>query len=362
LLRLRQAWEFKHPDFKANNKDALDNIRRKAPAARKPNPNAEDMMIPTQQMDLFNTQLVAMQQQLQQLQQRYEELSIHHSMLLQELIGVQKTVVNHEHVMQSVMSFLHSVDAQRRRDSRVVNPFQQPGNTQNGGVESQQQQQQLPQAEDDVPASPLQHASKLLSETNADVMLNPRNLEHMNEMSMRMNGTLTTTPPPEFNVRTTRPSSRGVAPASASSTQSMRLQPNELDGLVYPVGQNIGIDPMYSEHIHNIPYPMPANRAAEPPASDPRYPATEGRKRSTQIDPGWIRQPQILLVEDDPTCRRIGGKFLHAFNCSIETAVRMTIWCLWRCADLTIARWVRSCQQASRWTQIRFDSYGYYHA
>ena len=103
-----------------NNKDALDNIRRKAPAPRKANAQQEDMLIPTQQMDMMNTQLIATQHQLQQLQERYSELSIHHSMLLQEVIGLQKTVVNHEHVMQNVMNFLHSVDAQRRRDSRVV--------------------------------------------------------------------------------------------------------------------------------------------------------------------------------------------------------------------------------------------------
>jgi len=105
-----------------NNKDALDNIRRKAPVPRKPNQPSEDL-VPTQQVDLVNTQLVATQKQLQQLQERYSELSMHHSMLLQEVIGLQKTVVNHEHVIQDVMSFLHSVDAQRRRDSRVGNPF-----------------------------------------------------------------------------------------------------------------------------------------------------------------------------------------------------------------------------------------------
>lgn len=38
-------------------------------------------------------------------------------------------------------------------------------------------------------------------------------------------------------------------------------------------------------------------------------------------DPGWLRQPQILLVEDDQTCRRIGGKFLYAFNCTIDSAL-----------------------------------------
>ena len=32
------AWEFRHPEFKANSKESLDNIRRKAPAPRKPRP------------------------------------------------------------------------------------------------------------------------------------------------------------------------------------------------------------------------------------------------------------------------------------------------------------------------------------
>jgi osomolarity two-component system, response regulator SKN7 len=256
-------------------------------------------------MDMINSQLVATQQQLQQLQERYTELSIHHSMLLQEVIGLQKAVVNHEHVMQNVMSFLHSVDAQRRRDSRIHSPFAQAGSAPNGGLDQGQGQ-----LDDDTPASPLQHASKLLSETNADVMLNPRNLEHMNEITMRMNGTLTT-PPPDYIRSGARPSSRSDPPTSATSNQSMRL--GELEPLVYPVGTTQGIDPMYSEHINNIPYSVP------PKSGEATFPTA--RKKSGQVDPGWIRPPQILLVEDDPTCRRIGGKFLYAFNCSIDTAV-----------------------------------------
>ncbi|KAJ1501752.1 kinase-regulated stress-responsive transcription factor skn7 [Coelomomyces lativittatus] len=295
-----------------NNKDALDNIRRKAPAPRRANQQPDDMIIPSQQMDLMNTQLMGTQAQLQALQERYTELSIHHSMLLQEVIGLQKTVVNHEHVMQNVMTFLHNVDAQRRRDSRIGVPFGQPSTQQqNGNVETQNSQ--VTPLEDDIPASPLQHASKLLSETNADVMLNPRNLEQMNEITMRMNGTLTT-PPPDFLRSMTRPQSRGGAPASASSSNSVRV--NELDNLVYPVGQTNGIDPMYSEHINNIPYPMPT-KPSDP--ADPRF--QETRKKSTQVDPGWVRPPQILLVEDDPTCRRIGSKFLYAFHCAIDSAV-----------------------------------------
>jgi hypothetical protein len=307
-----KSWEFKHPDFKANNKDALDNIRRKAPAPRKSNQTTEDVTAPTPQMDLVNAQLGATQQQLHQLQERYNELSIHHSILLQELIGIQKTVVNQQHIMQNVMSFLHDIDAQRRRESRVMNPFAQTRAAQNGAPD-----QAVTPMEDDVPASPLQHAAKLLSETNADVMLNPRNLEHMNELSMRISGTLTT-PPPDCLGRSNNRPSGDTAPPSAGSSSSFRQA--DLDNLVYPVGQTNGIDPTYSEHINNIPYPLP-NKAPEP--NDPRAVAKTSRKKSNAIDPGWIRQPQILLVEDDPTCRRIGGKFLYAFNCSIDSAVSL---------------------------------------
>ncbi|KAK3674540.1 kinase-regulated stress-responsive transcription factor skn7 [Recurvomyces mirabilis] len=295
-----------------NNKDALDNIRRKAPAPRKPNALGEEL-VPTQQMDLVNTQLVATQQQLQQLQERYNELSMHHSMLLQELIGVQKTVVNHEHVMQYVMNFLHSVDGQRRRESKVGLPFEPPNGLANGTGPSQEGKPPAQPIEEDRPASPLQHASKLLNEVNADQILNTRNLEQMNEAQMRSNAAFTT-PPPDLTIRNgTRSSSRGAPPHSATSSTSVSY--GELDNMVYPIGHTQGIDPMYSEHINNIPYAMPP-KAPEPSAAEP-----PGRKKSTQIDPGWIRQPQILLVEDDPTCRRIGGKFLYAFHCSIDSAL-----------------------------------------
>lgn len=262
-------------------------------------------------MDLVNTQLVATQQQLQQLQQRYEELNIHNSILTQELIGVQKTVVNHEHVMQNVMNYLHTVDARQRRDSKIGAPFANTEeNTANpANVDSTQQHSS---SLEDEPASPLQNASKLLHELNADVQLNYKNLENMSDLHNR-NGA-TSTPPPDG------PRSHARAPTSAGSSSSMgnaKLH-GDPDAMVYPVGQSNGIDPMYSEHIHNIPYPMPSK---ENEVVDLRMSAPAGRKKSTQVDPGWIRAPQILLVEDDPTCRRIGGKFLYSFRCAIDSAV-----------------------------------------
>ena len=203
------------------------------------------------------------------------------------------------------MNFLHSVDAQRRRESKIALPF-----AANGAAPVQA----IP-PEEDIPASPLQNASKLLSEVNADHLLNTRNLEHMNEMSMRMNAALTT-PPPDGTLRNGARIPKSGGPQSAGS--SAMSYTGDIETMVYPVGQTIGIDPMYSEHIHNIPYALPA-KGGEPGAPDAT--PVDTRKKSASLDPGWTRQPQVLLVEDDLTCRRIGSKFLYAFHCNVDSAV-----------------------------------------
>ena len=232
---------------------------------------------------------------------------MHQSMLLQELIGVQKTVVNHEHVMQNVMNFLHTVDARQRRDSRIAGPFAPSTDPAIGGSTDQQANQV-----EDEPASPLQNASKLLESFNADVQLNYKTLEHMNELHHR--ATNMSTPPPDGRVSNRIPTSAG----SSSGSMGYAKLSGDLENVVYPVGQTNGIDPTYSEHIHNIPYPMPSK---DHPIDARNQFNADSRKKSTQIDPGWVRSPQILLVEDDPTCRRIGSKFLYSFHCAIDSAV-----------------------------------------
>ncbi|KAL6246034.1 kinase-regulated stress-responsive transcription factor skn7 [Rhinocladiella similis] len=298
------AWEFRHPEFKANSKDTLDNIRRKAPAPRKPS-NLSDEQIPIQQIDLMNQQIVAQAQQIESLVQTNNQLQMNHQMVVQELIRIHKTVLNHDRVMQDVMTFLHSVDAKQRRDSKALfAPQTDPAQTNTTLTPTSQT---MPQQEDDVPASPLQHASKLLNDLNADVQFNISGLEQMN--------TSIATPPLHQDPRNLQ--YRG--PSSSNSSASMgfaKMDPSQLETVVYPMGTNNGIDPMSSEYIHNIPYPMPSKDAPQ----DPRAQFADSRKKSAQADPGWSRSPRILLVEDDPTCRQIGGKFLYSFNCVVDCA------------------------------------------
>lgn len=286
--------------------DRTDNAS--APAPRKPNNSMEEGGFPAQQFDLVNTQLVATQHQLQHLQERYNDLAQGHVVLLQQVVQLQKIVKNHDGVMHRVMGFLHSVDAQRR-NSRV------PGMLPNGSNGIGISDLVGSGGQDDHPASPLQQASQLLGEFSAENLVNKDLLEQMTMDFAYRNDFAT---PPSEHLH-----SASMGHTSGNNSNHIAFNSLDLDTMVYPIGQTNGIDPINSEHIHNIPYALPPNGTMPPEAPEPLVvkPPPEERKKS-MVDPGWGPQkPRILLVEDDKTCARIGCKFLQNFECGVETAV-----------------------------------------
>ncbi|KAJ5905216.1 Transcription factor SKN7 [Penicillium subrubescens] len=303
----QNAWEFKHPEFRANSKDSLDNIRRKAPAPRKQT-QTNDEAAPTQQIDLLNQQIVAQQQQIQHLSDRYAQLTVDHQLMLQEVMRVQKTVLNHENVIHQVMTYLLSVDARQRRDSKALS-FQGQGvsPSQVGAV-------------DDEPSSPLQQASKLLNDMNSEMQFNLAAVDPTANDPTKAAAVPVAAPPMDPTTRNGVAIARPVttAPPNPAAMVYPKMG-GDLEQVVYPVGATNGIDPMYSDHVNNVPYPMPAKPEVDP-AEARRYQDNGNRKKTTHVDPGWVRSPQILLVEDDATCRQIGGKFLYSFNCVVDTA------------------------------------------
>lgn len=305
VLTRYQAWEFKHPEFRADSKESLDNIRRKAPAPRK-QAQSHDDSIPTQQLDLMNQQLVAQQQQFQHLSDRFNQFAVNHQVMLQELHRVQKTVLNHEQVVHYLITYLHSLDARQRA------PFQSQG-----AVGSDISPSQIPPPMDEETSSPLHHATKLLSDMNTEIQFNLNTLESGGDFQNRMSSAVPTPPldPSQRNGSITQ------APAASNPPMAYtKINNGELEQVVYPVGATNGIDPMYNEHAGNnsVPFPLPPK---DPESSDPRRQYTDSRKKGPHTDPGWARSPHILLVEDDQTCRQIGGKFLFSFCCVIDTAV-----------------------------------------
>jgi osomolarity two-component system response regulator SKN7 len=274
----------------------------------------------------MNQQILAQQQQIQHLSDRYAQLTVDHQLMLQEVIRVQKTILNHESVIHQVMNFLLSVDARQRRDSRAAGPYQADGSTLSPSHVA---------PNDDLPASPLQHASKLLNDMHAEVQFSLTGLDSLNEP--QKNPAIVSTPPLDSVVR--NGAVRPTTSAGSGATMAYSKMNGELESVVYPVGATNGIDPMYSEHVNNIPYTMPPK---ELDPADPRRQYADGRKKSTLVNPGWMKRPQILLVEDDATCRQIGGKFLYSFSCHVDSAVRVSLgllsgranlecsWTVWR--------------------------------
>jgi osomolarity two-component system response regulator SKN7 len=97
----------------------------------------------------------------------------------------------------------------------------------------------------------------------------------------------------------------GRASSQCPAVTSLPTAQDNLDGIAYPVSQVQSIDQIYDSDFHNI-IDMRPSRA--PPSAH------------TTIDPCWTRRPRVLLVEDDGTCRRIGGILLRSLQCRIDSA------------------------------------------
>ena len=268
---------------------------------------------------MLNTQLVATQHQIQSLQDKNADLSNQNAMMVTEIMNLKSTVINHEQVLQSVVTFLNTEETKRRRETRTL--FNQLSTTTSGdlmsGDLSSVAGDPRPSTISDHPPSPLMHASKLLSETNVDV-LHSRALEQLNHPNARVNSPMVPTTTSSTDMNSINRSTTSSAPPSATSSGTLPFA--ELEHLVYPIGDNNGIDPMYESHITNLTYSIPV-KPMEPPQMPPTVPLTQPPKKGAVLD-RWTRQPHILLVEDDMTCRKIGTKLLQNFcKCTVTTAV-----------------------------------------
>lgn len=287
------AWEFKHPEFQEHKKDLLDNIKRKTPAPRKPAPATEDHAS-SQQVDLLNSQLVASQQHIKKLSESYNELAQSQMKLMQHVVQLQRLAWSHEQVMRRVIYCVDSLKDNHRLD---YSTGLRNGDTTNGSI-----------INDNVSSS-LQEANELLRDFSAKNLPDKELESKKNNLHQRNDCSMLPSDPP-------------VALQPTSHNAGF-YNTNELENLVYPVGDTNGINPIHSEHIHNIPYPPPTDILAQSSlpemASDNSVISNSKNTRSGKSIWGK-RKPMILLVEDDKVCARIGTKFLRAFDCGVETA------------------------------------------
>ncbi|KAK3690016.1 response regulator-like protein [Podospora appendiculata] len=296
----RDAWEFRHPEFRADRKDNLDNIRRKAPAPRKQQV-ADDAFPAAQQIVVLSESLAATQHQIQALQEQYFELAQTNKVLVNEVISLQKMVRAQSQASNELINHLSNAEDRRRnsRHSAHSSHSSHSGPTFHAGTLGL-----LPDGADE-PAPELRRAREILNGVSPDSQAD-RELErlsvayHQHESPAESATSSVMFPPPNNN--------------------PMHLIQDPLSDtrhLVYPVGQTNGIDPFHSDHIHNIPYSRPlSNPNAIADVTSQITPPLKEQGGSL-----WgLKKPRILLVEDDKTCARIGSKFLTNMDCTVDIA------------------------------------------
>ncbi|KAI0122711.1 HSF-type DNA-binding-domain-containing protein [Daldinia grandis] len=296
------AWEFKHPEFRADRKDNLDNIRRKAPAPRKAQAAEEQFGVSNQQVLVLSETLAATQQQVQQLQESYHEIVNANKIFVDEILHLQKLVRAQNQVHNELINHLNKAE-QERKDTR--NPGHSAGgyssNTSNLLSDGSESPLELRRARDILNSLQVDHVAD-------------RDLNRMSVQLHQVGGS------PE-----SAGSSGMMGPPGVGGVNPFLHDPlNDMRHLVYPVGQTVGIDPFAAEHINNLPYNRPVQDNAMGPGHEFNGPAMHSQTppgaASQGGSPWGSKKPVVLLVEDDRTCSRIGSKFLAQYDCGVEIA------------------------------------------
>ncbi|ETS75634.1 hypothetical protein PFICI_12578 [Pestalotiopsis fici W106-1] len=299
----QNAWEFKHPEFNRDAKHNLDNIRRKAPAPRKAQNNEEQFHHSNTQIVALTENVAAMQQQVQSLQESYFALTQANKVFVDEILHLQRVVKAQSQVNNELLSHLNKADQSRRHARSASNHASGPAFSDNimsdGTLE---------------PAAELRRAREIMSSVSGD-HIPERDLRQMSVQFQQVGAS------PESAGSGTMMGPPGTGAMPQDFVHNPMLDPRHM---VYPVGQDIGIDPFAAEHLGNIPYNRPLSQnalAAAPETVPPTVPTISPPSGAPGASSPWgAKKPRILLVEDDRICSRIGSKFLANFDCGVEVA------------------------------------------
>lgn len=280
-------------------RNALDRIRRQ-PAAPQVLNTLLDNDSQTTQIGLFSTQLATTRQQSQRILEKCNELGIRDSALLQALRNLREIIESQGHAAGCLESLLVSVYARQEYAQNINFPLSHTERT-TSDVEAQKPTNfhLTPRTRKDIPASPFRLASRVSSEAKTEYFVNSVDFEKQNQCHKSIKPTSAI----PYQIEMGTSSDRALLQCPAVT--SLPTVQGNLDRIAYPVGQLQCIDPIYNSNVHNI---IDIRSSGAPPLAH------------TTIDPCWTRQPLVLLVENDETCRRIGGILLRSLQCRIDSA------------------------------------------
>ncbi|CAG8444889.1 5584_t:CDS:10 [Ambispora gerdemannii] len=329
-----QAWEFRHPKFQCDKRDQLDNIKRKTPAGRKnttQNPTTEPPTNP--HLNELQSQVSTLTKLQSNMNNHLHALSKNYHTVVQDLLNFQKNMVAQDQLMQNLVQYLVTQEAEEKSGSSVV-------------LNNNKSYQATTSSESSAPFIPSEQAQKLINSyaevarASFDQMseISRRAQQSFNQLGADNSGNVNQvggfsssnspiTPPPDITALDAMPDNNNVYARNSTDigfsgnhtdngltvvtvghlaprqqTQSVSLSDNLATA---STNTNINSTTSHMPHIDNT----LAQRNSK----------TLRVRRSTFV-PVWSVPPKVLLVEDDAVYQRIGSKFLQIFGCSFDIA------------------------------------------
>ena len=336
------AWEFRHPDFSVHNRDALDNIKRKAPAAKRvlkqDQPHLQQMGMepgeyyPGQMQQQMQLQIDSLKGVQANMNHHLQALTKNYQSVISEMLNFQRNIVAQDQVMQNLISYLmnnggsnsgnaavgdeqaqklvneytevarasyEQIEGMTRRASHLglmPDAIGQPW-PQDASIHPQFQQPQHPSYDMGEPLqAQAQHNYNPYTQDMRQPQLQQQPTGHSPGAYSASNGSQT--PGPNYHTAQFQPH---PAADDRRHQQQMRQTPKEEVR-----------DPLQSQRYKPT--------AMAPPYDDQAVNAIRTIQAAKANTVSWAVAPKILLVEDDQVCRRLSTKFLSFFGCEIDTA------------------------------------------
>lgn len=361
------AWEFKHPDFKINNIDALDNIKRKVSSTqRKKPPTTNETTGPSEEIENINNKLKDLENANLNLKADFKTLNDRYAELLNGVSHVHQINLQYQSAFISLTQSLSASGMQIPNFSLPIIPQQQL-------LQLQQLQQNSPSivklepSTKPFPHTILQHSSLAgshmpsiaqpqhqqpqiinlaVNSSNAnqtDAAANQKLLGSTLHNGFNTNGSSTisghsdisnskVTPPAVNNLRNKNNNHNNMV----TTANIIRNVNSNMVGGSMPVGSADNNDNMTKKLISSSPNDLSKqvleNSAVV--ASDTGLPSTNnGVAASTatatsntsdesldqmNLPPPFTGLFHILLVEDDAVCLQLCRKFLLKYGCTVE--------------------------------------------
>ena len=103
-----QSWTFRHPDFRADRRDALENIKRKVPAARKSTGGRGQSPSPSSgvaTVDALQSQIDRMSRDQDEMAAHIRNLENNYQNVLGEMVNFQRNMAQQDGLMQNLIQY-----------------------------------------------------------------------------------------------------------------------------------------------------------------------------------------------------------------------------------------------------------------